>query len=318
MIRKKKLTLLLAIIAALVAGYFYGYLLTIFCIGMLAVMLGALTGIRYGIAHAGLGRLSKYQGKYHISKRIAALEPGKPCRFVVLGDNRNAKEVPQALHRQVKTDAPTFMFNTGDLVRFGTAREFINRYVPLLEIMDPVPVFSVPGNHDQGARGDFAAYRALLGEERFSFEYNECRFVGVNNSKKKRFSTEDLTYLDQELGKSPARYKFVFIHIPPAFFEDGIVTVKRRRGFTKRAEIFHGIMMKHQVTEVFMAHIHGYATKEMDGVRYTLTAGAGAPLCKGLPEDSQVHHYVFLEVKEDGLRREVVRNIDGSWVRSQK
>lgn len=315
MIRKKKLALLVAVLLAALAGYQYGIELTLFCLGSLAVLLGALTGTRYALAHAGLSKLSAYQGKYHISKRIAALKSADSCRFVVLGDNRNTLHVPIAIHKQVKTENPAFMFNTGDLVRFGTAREFLKRYVPLLEIMDPVPVFSVPGNHDRGARNDFAAYRELLGEEQFSFDHAGCRFVGVNNSKRKRMTDKDIAFLDRELAKPAARYKFVFIHIPPTFFEDGVVTVAKRRGFKKRENEFRALMTRHQVTEVFMAHIHGYATKEVDGVRYTLTAGAGAPLCKGLPEDAQVHHYVLLEASPQGMTREVVRCIEGAWVR---
>lgn len=315
MVRKKKLALLAALLLAMLAGYQYGFAVTLFCVVLLVTLLGALSGLRYALAHAGLRRLEAFGGKYHISKRIAALESGKPCRFVVLGDNRNALEVPLAIHKQVKTEDPAFMFNTGDLVRFGTARELLKRYVPLLEIMDPIPIFSVPGNHDRGAREDFAAYRALLGEEQFSFDYGDCRFVGENNSKRKRMTKDDLVYLHRELSKSPIQYKFVFIHIPPAFFEDGIVTVARRRGFKKRQDEFRALMTHHQVTEVFMAHIHGYATKEVDGVRYTLTAGAGAPLSKGLPQEAQVHHYVLIETGPQGLKREVVRWIGGEWIR---
>jgi len=314
-IRKKKLALLVAILLAVLAGVQYGFVVTLFCVALLAALLGALSGLRYALAHAGLRQLAAYGGKYHLSKRIAALESGKPCRFVVLGDNRNAIQVPLAIHKQVKTEDPVFMFNTGDLVRFGTAREFIKRYAPLLEIMDPVPIFSVPGNHDRGARNDFAAYRALLGEEQFSFDYGCCRFVGVNNSKRKRMTEDDLAYLERELAKSPIQYKFVFIHIPPAFFEEGVVTGSRRRGFKKRENEFRTLMTRQQVTEVFMAHIHGYATKEVEGVRYTLTAGAGAPLCKELPQGAQVHHYVLVEAGPRGIRREVVRCIGGEWIR---
>ena len=55
----------------------------------------------------------------------------------------------------------------------------------------------------------------------------------------------------------------------------------------------------------------------VDDVRYTLTAGAGAPLSKRLPVEAQVYNYVVCHVDTQGYRREVVRCIDGEWVRGE-
>jgi hypothetical protein len=55
----------------------------------------------------------------------------------------------------------------------------------------------------------------------------------------------------------------------------------------------------------------------VDGVRYTLTAGAGAPLSKRLPQEAQVYNYVVLHVDSEGCRREVVRCVGGEWVRGK-
>jgi Icc-related predicted phosphoesterase len=320
MLKKKRLVLGAAILLALWGGMQYGFWLTVFCIVLLVALLGALKGIRYSLAHLGVRQLTKNCARRHLPRRIEALKasekPGAPFTFVVLGDNRNAVKIPRMIHQKVKAEEPGFLFNTGDLVRFGTAREFVSRYLPLLEIMDPIPVFSIPGNHDRGARSDFAAFRAVHGEERFSFDYGPCRFVGVNNAKRARLTVDDLEFLEAELGKSPQAYKFVFIHIPPRYFEDGLVIVEKRRGFKKLQQEFHALMARRQVTEVFMGHIHGYASREIDGVRYTLTAGAGAPLGRQLPVEARVYNYVVLYVDAEGLKREVVRCVNGEWVRN--
>jgi hypothetical protein len=128
---------------------------------------------------------------------------------------------------------------------------------------------------------------------------------------------DDIAYLRRELSKSPIGHKFVFIHIPPTYFEDGVVTVSKRRGFVKFGNEFETLMAEQRVDEVFMGHIHGYATKMIGSVRYTLTAGAGAPLSKRLPLESQVHNYVVCHVDAGGYRREVVRRINGEWVREK-
>jgi hypothetical protein len=56
-----------------------------------------------------------------------------------------------------------------------------------------------------------------------------------------------------------------------------------------------------------MAHIHGYATEVIDGVRYTLTAGGGAKLSPRIDESGRFHHYLVRHVKGDAVERELVK-----------
>lgn len=317
--KKKRLILMLAVLLAIAAGVFVNRWVAVAGISAIAVLMGSKRLSRYVSAHKGSEHLAQECKPYHTNRLLQSLEsgekPGEPFAFVVLGDNRATKKIPPVIHRLARQENPAFLFNTGDLVRFGTAAEYVDRYLPLLRIMEPIPVFSVPGNHDRGARNDFAGYRAVHGAERFSFDYGPCRFVGVNNGKRARMEADDIAWLRRELSKSPIRHKFVFIHIPPTYFEDGLVTVSKRRGFVKYREEFRALMAEQQVDEVFMGHIHGYASKIVDGVRHTLTAGAGAPLSKRLPVEAQVYNYVVCRVDAQGCRREVVRCIDGEWVR---
>lgn len=321
MFKKKRLAMLVAVGLAVWAGSQYGWWLTPASLVLLVALLAGLKWIRYVLAHSGIDKLRAVCEPRHMARQIEALH-AKPApdtyKFVVLGDNRNAIRVPRIIYDLAKQEAPAFIFNTGDLVRFGRASEYMQRYVPLLDIADPVPVFSVPGNHDRGARHDFAGFNAVHGAEQFSFDYGSCRFVGVNNAKKNRLETDDIEFLRRELGRSSAEHRFVFIHIPPRFFEDGTVTVKKRRGFKKLQREFHELMVEQRVNEVFMGHIHGYATKMVDGVRYTLTAGAGAPLSRQLVQQGGTYNYVVIHVTPNGLRREVVRNVGDNWTRSSE
>jgi hypothetical protein len=157
----------------------------------------------------------------------------------------------------------------------------------------------------------------LYDDERFSFDYGPCRFVGFNASEKIRVTGSELDFLEQELSKPGATYKFVFFHIPPLYFEKEIVVDEARRGFEWNAEKLRALLTEQNVTEVFMGHIHGYASEVIDGVRYTLTAGAGAPLSGRLPSESRLYNYVIVHVTPDGLRREVVYLRDGEWLRKK-
>ena len=318
--KKKRILLVLSVLISLVFGYFFGLWPAAVLLAVVAGVAGYKRSLRFVRAHWGVERLAAECGSYHMAplaeSLCAAEKPGEPFTFVVLGDNRATKRVPPEIFRHASEEKPRFAFNTGDLARYGAAHEYASRYLPLLRIMDPVPVFSVPGNHDRGARNDFSGFRAVHGDERFSFDFGSCRFVGVNNGKRARLDAADIAYLRDELSKSPARHRFVFLHVPPAWFEDGLVTVSKRRGFTALGAEFRALMAEQRVDEVFMGHIHGYASRVVDGVRYTLTAGAGAPLSQRLPEEARVHNYVVCHVDARGYRREVVRRIGGNWVRS--
>jgi len=241
-------------------------------------------------------------------------------RFVVLGDTRNVVRVAREVYERAAGEQPAMVFHTGDIVRHGTPLELLRNHVALLGITDPAPMFCVPGNHERGVRRDFAAFRALYGADRFSFDYGGCRFVGFNNCTKGRGSVrdDDLAWLDAELGKPGANRKYVFMHIPPAYFEATFVSDGRRRGFTRNAGAFHALMRQHGVDEVFMAHIHGYASTVMDGVRYTLTAGGGAPLSGRLAKEGQAYNYVVLRVTPGAVRRTVVRGHGDNWTRTEE
>ena len=108
------------------------------------------------------------------------------------------------------------------------------------------------------------------------------------------------------------QYKFVFFHIPPAYFEEVAIGDEDPRGFTWKASAFRALLAKHKVNEVYMGHIHGYASAVIDGVRYTLSAGAGAPLSDRLPEEARIYHLLVVHVSPGGLSQELVHLVPGT------
>jgi 3',5'-cyclic AMP phosphodiesterase CpdA len=284
--------------------------------------LGIVSYRRMAWVEEDLTPLSGYAVTQNYAALIRAVEsqpvgPGG-FRFVVLGDTRSNLSAARDVLAHAGAEKPAFILNTGDLVRRGTAGEYIAYHMPLVDRLNPIPLIPVPGNHEEGPNRDFAAFNAIYGADRFSFDYGPCRFVGVNNGDRDGLSGADLQFLESELshGASGAEHKFVVLHIPPSFLgkqadSDG------GRGFTWRAEAFRALMSRLHVEEVFLGHVHGYATEVVDGVRYTITGGGGAPLDKTLAEDGGVRNYVVVHVTSQGIKREVVRLLDGNWVRSE-
>ena len=272
-----------------------------------AAALIAASGWWASASPGDIGRLAEFVPLCNYETLEAEL--GQPdlqgFSFAVLGDCRSNTLVATKVYGKAAEMEPDMIFHTGDMIRGGTVDEFADHYLPLVEMVRPIPLFSVPGNHERGKRRDFAAYRYLHGGDRFSFDYGNSRFVGFNGSGRIRVTRDDLRFLEEELSKPGAEHKFVFFHIPPLYAEEAFLE-GARRGFTWNADRMHALFVEHGVTEVFMGHIHGFASEVLDGVRYTLTAGGGAPFDTRLPLEDRIFHFVEVRVTPEGVSREVV------------
>ena len=60
------------------------------------------------------------------------------------------------------------------------------------------------------------------------------------------------------------------------------------------------------MTHIFAGHIHGYFAGEWDGVPYTITAGAGAPLY-GTDPKHFFHHYLKVTLQGGEVQIKVQR-----------
>ena len=98
----------------------------------------------------------------------------------------------------------------------------------------------------------------------------------VNDNLKTGLGETQMAWLENELRKSQAyKIRLVFFHVPL---------------FDPRGSNFHhalspetgrrlaALLRQYRVTHIFAGHIHSYYSGNWDGVPYTITAGAGAPL----------------------------------------
>ena len=321
-LKKKQLVLLLALIALGVVFYSQGAAAGGLVLALFLAGLGAVQARKLLASSSGLEELEQLRGTYGyeamIARAAARMPAGGAFTFVVLGDTRKRMKVATQVFAGAKEENPVVIFHTGDIVRGGTASEYHESLTPLINQVAPVPVLSVPGNHERGAWRDYAAFKALHGADEFAFELGNSLFVGINNSTRKGITDGGLRYLEGALSRSTAAHKFVFYHIPPKFFEATFVNDRPRRGFTHNEQESHQLFVKYGVTEVFMAHIHGYATAIFEGVRYTLTAGGGAKLSPRIAESGRFHHYLVRHVQGGELKRDLVRLDGGVFVRSEE
>lgn len=316
MFKKKRLVLLLGLLLLGGVVWKVNVLTALACLGGAVFLLLLLKLKHIAVDHFGQKKIqARTEYRFQVLQQALPEPPRpRPWRFIVLGDTRNNTAVASALYQQAHALDPVLAFHTGDIIRGGKATELLNNHVRLLEEhLNPVPLFCVPGNHERGPRRDYAAFKTLYGDDKFAFEHDRCLFVGFNNCSSKGVTKADLEFLEKHLAPN-YEHKFVFTHIPPAFFEETFVGDDRRRGFKRGADTFHQLMRSCHVDEVFMAHIHGYATAVIDDVRYTLTAGGGAPLSGRIAAENRHFHLIELEVGTDGVQRRLMILERGQWV----
>jgi serine/threonine-protein phosphatase CPPED1 len=238
--------------------------------------------------------------------------------FVVLGDSRGDMTTSRKIYARAAMEKPAFILHTGDMVNEGTVEEYLHYHLALVKEIAPIPVIPVPGNHEARPSNDFVGFRAIYGAERFSFDCDDGRFVGVNNSGSERLTESDLQFLERELSKPGVKHKFVVMHVPAHLVQQyGKPKMTKKRGFTQNAEAFHALMVRQGVRGVFFGHDHGFAYRLIDGVPYMITGGAGAELYFKYNWLEQFHHYLVVRVTPKGVTRELVRLDGDRWVRSQ-
>jgi acid phosphatase type 7 len=229
--------------------------------------------------------------------------PDAGFSFVVLGDSRSNLSLAENILGRALQENPLFVLHTGDIVATGTAPEYVQYQMKMVALANPVPVIPVPGNHESGPLGNYAAFEKVYGGFQFSFDYGDCRFVGIRNDEDSGASTDDLTYLRNELGKPGGKYRFVLMHVPPMYVTN-LIASEDGRGFTVHQAEFKSLMQEMHVNIVFLGHIHGLEATLLDGVAYTITGGGGAPLPSDLNNAGNVYNFVVMRVTTGGISEE--------------
>ncbi|NMG37663.1 phosphodiesterase [Chelativorans sp. ZYF759] len=207
-------------------------------------------------------------------------------RFDTAGALRRAVEELNLLDPR-----PDVVLFTGDLGDKGTPEEyvFIRELLAALEI----PLFVIPGNHDNRAAmlAAFGDVPYLDGADEF-FHYavddHPVRLVGLDTVNPSEFGAGEmcgarLDWLDRTLGAQPDRPTVIFMHHPP--FDTGIVHMDRIKCANGKA--FAEIVARHpQVERVLCGHVHRPVQIRLGG-----TIAQIAP---------SIAHQVPLDLRPDG------------------
>lgn len=221
-------------------------------------------------------------------------EPDKAFTFVVLGDSRDGAEVFGRLLNRAMTFEPLFILHTGDLVTEGRPSEYED-YAKRIAAF-PIPILHVPGNHD--ARRGPDTYRNYVGDLNWYFDLGAYRIVGLDNAKGE-FTRDAYAFARKNL--TTRKVCFVAFHRPPAI---GSWKAHAMKGDS--AEIMD-LIKEAKVPMVFLGHIHLYDEMNINGTKYVIAAGGGAPLHGKYNFGKAEYGFLVVRVAPKGITHQWVR-----------
>jgi 3',5'-cyclic AMP phosphodiesterase CpdA len=227
---------------------------------------------------------------------------GDTLTFAVLGDNRDNPAVFEAILKRIARDPGLeFAVHLGDMVPTGELKnyqDFFHSLRPRLKL----PFLAVIGNHELSQDPDGRLYREIFGPRNFAFRLGSSYFIMVDDAGKTSLGEKQLHWLEAELKKSQTcRTRLVFLHVP---LFDPRVSDKPHALPPQIGRRLAALFRQYKVTHIFAGHIHGYFEGRWDGVPFTISAGAGAPLYGSDPAHF-FFHYLVVTIKGAKVRIEV-------------
>jgi acid phosphatase type 7 len=222
-----------------------------------------------------------------------AVGPDDAFSFVLIGDTQKNPAVTRKIATLAWQRRPNFVVHLGDVVDNGPdKREWVHElFGPCKDLFSRVAVFPCIGNHEKDHAWYYRYFSLPAPEYHYRFRYGNADFFSIDTNKGVAPGSGQYRWLDAELGKSTARWKFCYHH-HPAYTSDsddygdtfkGKASPHGDRNARKLVELYE----KHNVDVVFNGHIHVYErtwplrggkVDREKGVLYLTSGGGGGKL----------------------------------------
>lgn len=246
-----------------------------------------------------------------------------PWAFGILGDTQRNPEVTRKCAEGIFALRPNMMIHLGDVVDDGFAKhQWVSElFEPCSRLFAHVPSFPVIGNHEKNTHWYYDYFSLPEPEYYYTFKYGNAQFFMIDSNKDLSRGSEQYKWLEKELRRSKATWKFA-AHHHPCFSSDeddygDKWKGKAPKGYAwgdKNAGQLVELYEKYGVDIAFAGHIHSYertwpilqmSINQKNGVRYIVSGGGGGGLEQAAPQRSwftlhvqRGHHYCFASVHD--------------------
>ncbi|MBI5527973.1 MAG: metallophosphoesterase [Deltaproteobacteria bacterium] len=254
---------------------------------------------------------------------VTAPLPSQPFSFVVYGDNRSNQGDHQSVVDAIITEAPPLLLNSGDLVDTGSdSGQWQTFFDVEKELLRGACLFPAVGNHEllydptiqQYLKWFYLPQSPAGGEKYYSFDYGNTHFA-VLNTNDLALTTTQKDWLKQDLiaasGDPDIEHIFTMMHHGP--YSAG----NHGDNYSAKTAIVP-VLKQFGVDMTFAGHDHSYERGEVDGLRYIVSGGGGAPLYgvdkgPGTITSEKTLHYVVFNVN-GGRVEGCAKRPDGSTI----
>ncbi|HYE30389.1 MAG TPA: LamG-like jellyroll fold domain-containing protein [Methylomirabilota bacterium] len=249
--------------------------------------------------------------------------PETPWAFGIIGDTQRNPEVTKRATDGIFALRPNMTIHCGDVVDDGFAKHqwVSDLFAPSATLFSHVPLFPVIGNHEKNAHWYYDYFHLPKPEYYYTFTYGNAQFFMIDSNKDLSPGSEQYRWLEAELRKSKATWKFT-CHHHPCFSSDENDYGDRWKGKApegfrsgdENAQRLVELYEKYRVDVAFAGHIHSYErawpilqmqVNQKNGVRYIVSGGGGGGLEQAAPQRAwftvhvqRGHHYCYAAVHD--------------------
>ncbi len=223
---------------------------------------------------------------------MTAVDEDSAFSFAVIGDTQKNPKMTGQIGKLIWDRRPNFLIHVGDVVDNGPDKlEWTDElFGPCSQLLSRVALFPAIGNHEKNHPHYYKYFSMPAPKYYYRYNYGNADFFVIDTNKSVKPGTEQFQWLDDELGKSTAKWKFVYHHHPAYSSDDddyGNTWKGPGREGDLNARNLVQLYEKHNVDICFNGHIHlyerswplraGKVAKEK-GVVYITSGGGGGKL----------------------------------------
>ena len=243
--------------------------------------------------------------------------------FGIIGDTQRNPEVTRRVTEGMFALRPNFLLHCGDVVDDGFAKQqwVFDLFQPSAQLLAHAPMFPVLGNHERNSHWYYDYFSLPAPEYYYTFTYGNAQFFMIDSNKDCKPGSEQYVWLERELAKSTATWKFT-CHHHPCFSSDEDDYGDHLKGRPVRPVTWGDtnvrslvpLYEKHGVDIAWAGHVHTYertwpilqmAINQQKGVRYVVSGGGGGGLERAAPQRSwfslhlqRAHHFAFVAIHD--------------------
>lgn len=225
--------------------------------------------------------------------------------FAVVGNIENSITIfDNRILEQINKSRVDFILSTGNNLRDGDESKY-RVFYRTLEKMN-IPFMTTIGSREIKDDGNENFYK-YFGPFYFSFQLNDSYFIFLDTTENTNLSWQQ-QWLENELQEAAAYdKKFVVMNKAPLnvkaeyLIDDSIKYIEEKQ----LRDFYQNIFAEYNVNAVFSSNLEIYDHRNIEGVNYYISGGAGGELI--FDNEKSFYHYLRVEVKDDSIEVNVKR-----------